>query len=313
MQNQTNPKPLGAPMAKMILAVAIIVSLGAALGVAGWVAKNKAVKIQQPQVSPVTSQIINSFTGTLIPGGVECPLFQTDNGTIYSLQGSGKITEGFKDGDIVSIKGKLVERSYCMQGKKTIKLLEINYANDETTDWKTYRNEEYGFEVKYPTNVLKISQKDGYINLFHSISFEHENSCDFGQENALSILKELTDFNIDIKMENSRLLNAIRAKEGENISKYIVGNLLKTEEGYIEEIKIAQFKGYRIINVFEGCGADSYYFSINDGKTLFVRREHITELILNPQRYSSAEGVIMSQESDVLFDQILSTFKLIEK
>ncbi|MBU4142120.1 hypothetical protein KKE99_04600, partial [Patescibacteria group bacterium] len=245
MYPEQKPKPSGAPMAKMILAVAMIVSLGAALGVAGWVAKNKTVKISQPQVSPATEP------------------------------------------------AKSVEY--------------------KTADWQTYRNEEYGFEVKYPTNVLKISQKDGYINLFHSISFEHENSCDFGQENALSILKELTDFNIDIKMENSRLLNAIRAKEGENISKYIVGNLLKTEEGYIEEIKIAQFKGYRIINVFEGCGADSYYFSINDGKTLFVRRKHIAELILNPQRYSSAEGVIMSQESDVLFDQILSTFKLIEK
>ncbi len=82
MQNQTNPKPSGAMMAKLVLVVAVIVSLGAALGVAGYLAKNKPVKIQQPQVSPAAKP------------------------------------------------AKSVE--------------------SETADWKTYRNEEYGFEVKYP-------------------------------------------------------------------------------------------------------------------------------------------------------------------
>ncbi len=51
MQNQTNPKPFGASMAKLFLVVAIIISLGAVLGVIGYLAKNKPVKIQQPQVS----------------------------------------------------------------------------------------------------------------------------------------------------------------------------------------------------------------------------------------------------------------------
>ncbi|MFZ2970752.1 MAG: hypothetical protein WA063_06400 [Minisyncoccia bacterium] len=85
MQNQTNPKPLGAPMAKMILVVAIIISLGAVLGVIGYAVKNKAIKIQQPQVSPAA---------------------------------------------------------------ETAKSVE-----DETADWKTYKNEEYGFEIKYPINI----------------------------------------------------------------------------------------------------------------------------------------------------------------
>ncbi|MBU4338871.1 hypothetical protein KKB43_02295 [Patescibacteria group bacterium] len=52
MQNQTNPKPSGAPMAKLVLVAAIIVSLGALFGAIGYLAKNKAAKIQHPQVSP---------------------------------------------------------------------------------------------------------------------------------------------------------------------------------------------------------------------------------------------------------------------
>ncbi len=42
MQNQTNPEPLGVAMAKLVLAVTIIVSLGALFGVAGYLAKNKS-------------------------------------------------------------------------------------------------------------------------------------------------------------------------------------------------------------------------------------------------------------------------------
>ena len=160
MQNQTKPKPSGAPMAKLFLTAAIIVFLGVLFGAVGYLAKNKPIINSQPQVSPMNSQIMDSFTGTLISGGVECRLFQADNGTIYSLQGAGRITESFNDGDAVIIKGEFVERSYCMQGKKTIKLLEIDYVNNETADWQTYTNVEYGFEIKYPSE-LKGSGSNG--------------------------------------------------------------------------------------------------------------------------------------------------------
>ncbi|MBU3965239.1 hypothetical protein KKG29_00085 [Patescibacteria group bacterium] len=68
MQKQTKPELLGAPTAKMILAVAIIVSLGALFGALGYLAKNKQIVNQEPGVSIVPNQITSSFEGTLISG-----------------------------------------------------------------------------------------------------------------------------------------------------------------------------------------------------------------------------------------------------
>jgi len=97
MQNQTNPKPSGALMAKLVLILCVIISLGLALGVAGYWAKNKPVKNSEPPVSPAAEP--------------SAP------------------------------------------------------AKDQTANWKTYKNEEYGFEVKYPVDlVLKKNTGEAYIS-----------------------------------------------------------------------------------------------------------------------------------------------------
>ena len=55
-----------------------------------------------------------SLTGVLIEGGVECQLFQANDGTQYTLMGDLK---GLKSGDKVQLSGEEVEVSFCMQGK----------------------------------------------------------------------------------------------------------------------------------------------------------------------------------------------------
>ena len=54
------------------------------------------------------------LTGMLIEGGIECQLFQADDGAQYTLMGDLK---GFQNGDKVQLSGEEVEVSFCMQGK----------------------------------------------------------------------------------------------------------------------------------------------------------------------------------------------------
>lgn len=62
---------------------------------------------------PANGNGIIELTGTLIPGGVECQLFQADNGDKYTIVGELK---GFKNGDKVSLTGSVAELSHCIQG-----------------------------------------------------------------------------------------------------------------------------------------------------------------------------------------------------
>jgi len=53
-------------------------------------------------------------SGTIIKGGIECPLLRSDEGRVYSLTGD---IGGFGLGDRVLVEGRLAEVSICMQGQ----------------------------------------------------------------------------------------------------------------------------------------------------------------------------------------------------
>ena len=173
-------------MLKLILVVSLIVGVGAMFGMLGYYEIKEIEKSSYQQTLTPTTV---SFSGMLISGGVECRLFETDNDIVYSLQSAGRITENFKNGDLVNIRGIVVEKSYCMQGKQTIKVLEINYANQETADWQTYRNEEYEFEVKHPGDWEEINKTPAIMSFV----------CEGGENNIIQIRSMDRENNISLR------------------------------------------------------------------------------------------------------------------
>ncbi len=234
MQNQTKPKPSGASMAKLFLAVAIIVSIGAVAGVAGYYLTKQisnVLPIIAPESKTISAIEISSDKKSILNAKTKEVIFTIDEANKY-LKDSGYAHDPdtfqdtnakyagdcFLDAALSGNKDRIVFSTGCLAGdlpqawvgnylinesywkgfgkgniSDKISLLiagsgknfvwssdnkAITYEADlglsgmtetrtidagtgevleresdnenETADWKTYKNKEYGFEVKYP-------------------------------------------------------------------------------------------------------------------------------------------------------------------
>jgi len=182
--------------------------------------------------------------------------------------------------------GLFVDRCNCLprQESKTDK----EKALEEITKWKAYKNEEYGFEIKYPENLIRVSEEGKKIVMIHSIPFEHPNFCDGTGE--APPLKEVTDFRVSFKIFRTNLTEAVIATQGDYVtSNFLEEDRLKIVPHFIDEFEIGSLKGYRITSGAEGCGWRQHYFPLNSNNTLLVTRYFFPELtpaITDHQEYS---------------------------
>ena len=159
--------------------------------------------------------------------------------------------------------------------------------------WRTYTSTKLGYSFQYPEK-LSLSISDDIVNLSHSIPFENrDGGCDMKGDSELS--KTLEDFGL-----------SIRIVPGTVNPPYVDGTYYSKGE----------LNGKWAYMGAEGCGVSDYYFPINGYRTLIVTKSEIQILspVVTPEvraKVLAVPGVISYEESKIILDQILSSFKII--
>ncbi len=177
-------------------------------------------------------------------------------------------------------------------------LLQTESINQERlADWKLYQNEKHSYIFRYPAKLELLENYGGKsttqrIFLKHSIAFENTGDCDMAEPQPLA--KTLNDLTISFEIINKKVQ-------------------LDYDDG---DYSAGVLRGKYVYEGIEGCGPDVYYFPVAENRTLIVRRwiPQVFSGNFPPEKVLEIEnipGVILRQESEALFHQILSTFEFV--
>ena len=81
--------------------------------------------------------------------------------------------------------------------ESTEKVVNDTISTAETSDWKTYKNEKYGFEVEYPANIFQLDKDANTLS--HTLKNFHKYSMKDGSD-----LGSANDISIIFKKENDK-------------------------------------------------------------------------------------------------------------
>ena len=181
-------------------------------------------------------------------------------------------------------------------------------VEDETTNWKTYRNEEYGFEIKYPKDWYDYGpyQNVEIISTFSKSKYEkYYWTIDVGKLGESYGLINITFPNITFPDKSLEEYFELKKRAMESLKKPASG--YRVEEFIAEDTTVQGIKGYKIYY----SGTSFYRFesgeeSINIDYILPAKRK--TGIIELDGAFKGPNGEEYAND----FNQMLSTIQFLE-
>jgi len=172
---------------------------------------------------------------------------------------------------------------------------ELKIEDIDTSNWKTYRNEEFGFEFKYPNDIFNLQVLDN------------------GMEISIPPFRGTVNVNLTKKNPDWRIA------EKQSIS-WIFRGIDGSEKQAVVENKYKNFQQQVAINNLKGIifsyGPDDIG-SVNEWNTIDFtpfgspsehKKEIITEEVYNNSQYSKYKKLLLGNCDDISFHMILKKY-----
>ena len=158
---------------------------------------------------------------------------------------------------------------------------------DITADWKIYKNDQYGFELKYPENIFKLDKNTNTLS--HMLNNFHKYSAKDGSDLGLA-----SDISIVFKKENDKGCNWLETGLG-----------LKSI-GVAFEFK--NIKGVKYETGAEGEGVVYYCVKNKDNQNVFLIERWFLNASYSTDLLKQSDYIDGGKQEEI-FNQVLSTFK----
>ncbi|HNY97675.1 MAG TPA: hypothetical protein PKM84_00960 [Candidatus Pacearchaeota archaeon] len=206
---------------------------------------------------------------------------QTENPAQVEIEEMAPIQEEIQDID----KGKELTLNEPLQKEQTI----------EMAGQGIYRNAAYGIELKYPSNIFKISETEGEIIFYSPYSFVGTFSGDMKD-------KFVHNFSVTFKIDKTDILEAIKKNIPFGYLSSFPGKTLQSftkVDGFSSSYSLGGKSGYAFWEGAEGVMTQYVFAPKSDKETLVVKFKYIAD---------SLKPKISQQEQNRIFGNMMGSF-----